>query len=168
MPRKATIPLDAEPEIAAALGRLIGHWAICEHEIEGILGYLLRIDDHRARYVWEAFIGFSAKNELVMKLNHHFTDDKSQKDSLHKLLKQANKLNDIRNNHIHAIWAAGGKKKLTRLKKTRSPYTVEHSEFTTFTGQDILNDVEQISVLSAALQEWRLKAQFGPLGWPPK
>lgn len=167
MARKITIPLDAEAGIAAALGRLIGHWAICEHELENVLGNLLRVDPHRARYVWEAFIGFAAKNELVMKLNHQFTTDKAQKELLHGLLKQANKLNDIRNNHIHAIWAAGGKQKLTRLRKTRSGYTVALPEFATFTEQDILNDVEKISVLSAALQEWRLKAEFGPQGWPP-
>ena len=168
MPRKVTIPLDSEPGIAAALGRLIGHWAICENELENVLGHLLHIDPERARYVWEAFIGFSAKNELIMKLNYHFTTDKTQKDALHGLLKQAGKLNDIRNSHIHAIWAAGGKEKLTRFKKTRSGYTVALQEFVTFTEQDILNDVEKISVLSGALLDWRLKDQFGPERWPPR
>ena len=82
MARRTLIPLDSQPQHAQALGRLLGHWGICEHNLCAILGNILGVEDHKARFIWAAFPSFAAKQKLLRRLNHHYTVNEVAKSSL--------------------------------------------------------------------------------------
>lgn len=49
------IPLDLKPEIAQAIGRLVGHWAIVESHIEMLFSVMLDLGQFRARLIFQNF-----------------------------------------------------------------------------------------------------------------
>ena len=164
MARRTLIPLDSQPQHAQALGRLLGHWGICEHNLCAILGNIVGVEDHKARFIWAAFPSFAAKQKLLRRLNHHYTVNEVAKSSLEALLVQAAKFNSQRNACVHAIWTAGGKDKLGQLNESQS-HMVKHSHFKIVEVHEILALVEELSLFSGSLEGWRLRGQgmFG--GW---
>jgi len=154
------IPLDDAPEHAAALGRLLGHWAFLEVELETIMRFLLGIDQFKAKFIWQEFTSAKAKIALIQRLNHHFTANKDSKESLDKLLSKAQELNSDRNAFVHALWA-GDEKKLTRFRNTPpGNYKKAGRMPEQFSPQDVQNVVDKIAELSQALTLW----QFGAFG----
>lgn len=107
---------------------------------------------------------FAAKQKLLRRLNHHYTVNEVAKSSLEALLVQAAKFNSQRNACVHAIWTAGGKDKLGQLNESQS-HMVKHSHFKIVEVHEILALVEELSLFSGSLEEWRLRGQgmFG--GW---
>ena len=156
-PIKLQIPLDSNHEFAAALGRLLGHWAIVEHELTDILGILLRVNQPRAQMIFMTFISFKAKLQLIERLIHNFVGASPEKNRLLSLIRSAGNLNDERNGFIHATWGVGN----TNDSLTRFPNTLQGNTKNAFratddlTPQDIQKVVDTIASLSGELQHFR-------------
>ena len=116
MAKGTHIPLDDAPEHAAALGRLLGHWAILESQLQTIMQLLLGIDQFKGRFLWHEFTSTNAKIRMLQRLNHHFTAERFKND-LSTLLESAQSLNSKRNSFVHAVWA-GDKDRLARFESS--------------------------------------------------
>lgn len=163
---KVSIPLDTHPEHAAALGRLLGHWAFLETQLMGVLQALLYTSQRKSKFVWQEFNSARGKIELAQRLNFHFTGDASLKDDLDKLLAQAQSLNGMRNNYIHALWVdpGGSDNTLERMSNSlEGNYKKEDKKWVPLTPENIQDDVAKLAVLSQALADWqsRFVAKFG-------
>ena len=148
---KVQIPLDTNPEIAAALGRFVGHFAMVEQCLIGILGRLLGVNQPRAQIVYAKFISLTTKLGLMQELAEHFVADGTLKDELVSLLAKATKLNKRRNTYIHSAWAAGNNaSSLARLNADRrAPEIV--------TAARIQQDVDEVAELSARFQDFQFR-----------
>lgn len=148
------IPLDDHPDHAAALGRLLGHWAILEFQLELTMNYLLGGEYKKSSFVYKEFINTRQKITLLRRLNHHFNDDKDKKEKLRNLLERASELNSKRNQYVHAIWGAGLDKNKLMLIRNDLPQNIKKSTHGAFevTVDDIQGVVEDISKLSHDLQ----------------
>jgi chorismate mutase len=149
---KLHIPIDDAPEHAAALGRLLGHWAILERLLIHIMQWLLDTNWYKAMLVYQEFNSTRGKIVLLRRLNHHFNRNEPIRNKIDKHLDQALKLNTKRNAFIHSLWGVKTENSLARLK-TISPPDHKKIENTIeqFTPQDIQNVVEEISKLSQSL-----------------
>jgi hypothetical protein len=165
--KMVSIPLDKHPEHAAALGRLLGHWAFLETQLIGALQCLLFTGREKARFVWQEFISAKGKIELAQRLNFHFTQDVSLKDELDDFLKQAQTLNGVRNKYVHALWGdpdpGGNTRTLMRISNTMSDYKNSTNKHEPFTPEAIQDDAVKIATLSQCLSDWqaRFVAKFG-------
>jgi hypothetical protein len=56
MTQKYYMALNESPDHAAALGRLLGQWAVLETYLMGIMEYLLQVDSHKAGFVYKEFV----------------------------------------------------------------------------------------------------------------
>lgn len=149
---RTVIPLDYSPDHAAAIGRLLGHWAILESHLEFLLGMLLNIDLYRASFIYQEFVSTNSKIILLRRLNHFFVIDQELKNKLDKLLNQTRILNEKRNAFVHAIWASGPDNKINRMRTTMpGNHKKRFRASEEFTPQDIQNIVEEIAELSASL-----------------
>ena len=153
MSTKLTIPLDANDALAVALGRLLGHWAVCEHELMGVLSVALGIEIDKARFIWQAFQSATGKIELLQKVNLHFTKDPARQDALNALLKIASGLNSERNGFVHALWAdtVGG---TMRIKTAKTRVAKRYSDAQPITAAHVQVVVDNIARLSASLNRW--------------
>lgn len=157
MADKIYMALDYSPDHAAALGRLLGHWAILETKLTHLLELLLGVDQYKARFIYQEFVSAKSKITLLQRLNHHFTQDELCKKEINKLLIKASKLNSKRNAFIHARWGIGAAivdvGKLSRIS-TMLPrdYKKYHGEVDNFTSQDIQYIAEEIATLSLSFQ----------------
>lgn len=151
-------PLDDRPEHAAALGRLLGHWAYLELQLLIVLEKLLEIDTQKARFVYQEFISVASKIKLLQRLNHHFTSDITKKEKLEKLLANTDTLSIKRNNFIHAIWASTLNDDDPQLLRVRNSlpgkYENLYHKIEEFTPKDIQRVVDEISTLTLSLLEW--------------
>jgi hypothetical protein len=150
------IPLDSRPEHAAALGRLLGHWAVVEMELIGILEYFLGIEQPFARLVWQEFVSTRGKINLLLRLNWA-TVDSAMKSKLDDLLNNAQDLNEVRNAYIHALWVDPGANSLHLMRsRNTSPgnYKKTFRKSEPFTPEAIQEDVTKFAKLSAALADW--------------
>ncbi|OGP70854.1 MAG: hypothetical protein A2Z73_03380 [Deltaproteobacteria bacterium RBG_13_60_28] len=158
MAAKYYMALDDSPDHAAALGRLLGHWAILETKLMHMMEILLNVDHHRADFVYKEFVSISSKITLLKRLNRWLTKDESLKDEIKNLLSKAGKLNTQRNDFIHARWlsVAHGdySNKLIRISIS-SPRDINelHKPSKRFTAQDIQDVVEEIVKLSLSFQK---------------
>jgi len=159
-------PIDDAPEHAAALGRLLVHWADIERFLIHILRYLLSIDWYKATFVYEEFVSTKSKIILLRRLNHFFNNDESIKEEIDRYLSQALKLNTQRNTYIHSSWG-GNVNKLIRLKTIPHPdhRKISKHRITKPTPKDIQDVVEEIAKLSLSFYDliYRLSLfQKGP------
>lgn len=158
------IALDNAPEHAAALGRLLGHWAMFEKMLIGLMQYLLQIKPNIAAMIYDEFVSTKAKILLLRRVNHHFTTDISLKIEIETILSVAQQLNTKRNSFIHASWATVDSSELIRfesilLQNHKKTYKIP----TKFTPEDIQNVVEEIAKLSASLGSLLIRLLEGPL-----
>jgi hypothetical protein len=161
---RVSIPLDNLPEYAAALGRLLGHWAMLESLLMGTLGRALRVDHGLARLLWHEFISTRGKITLLQRLNHSMGDNEL-KSELGRILEEAQKLNTMRNAYIHAIWVVNAKGEVERHSHTApGDYKKVFKDNQVITVADIEKDVLRISKLSGDLLYWQRCIQGGPPG----
>jgi len=155
--RKIQIPLDSAPEHAAALGRMLGHWAIVEHSLSDVLGALLGIEQSRQQMLFNTFIGLSSKLGLIERLIYSYVIDSPEKEKLLKLVEKASKYNSARNSYVHATWAAGSSGALTKID-TRVPTNKKSRirPFEEITPANIDAFVQELSLLSGAFQEFQI------------
>lgn len=164
---RAQTSIDLAPEHAAALGRLLGHWAMFDRLLIGILKYLLTIDWGKAMLVYQEFGSTKSKIVLMRRLNHYYTEDEDLKIDVDKLLSQALKLNTKRNAFIHAMWT-GTPSHFYRQKVMPPPdHKKTIHDIEPFTLQDIQNVVEEIAELSQSLRYLLLQFQ-AELTKPPQ
>jgi hypothetical protein len=159
MSNKVHIPIDDAPEHAAALGRLLGHWAVLERFLVHIMQWLLSTEWDKTLLVYQEFVSTKSKIVLLRRLNHHFNDNGPLKLIIDKHLEQALKLNTKRNAFIHSFWGIKSENKLSRLK-TISPFDHKKIENSVeqFTPQDIQNVVEEIAKLSESFRDLIIQA----------
>jgi hypothetical protein len=152
---KMQIPLDSSNDHAMALGKLMGHFAILESQLQMVMATLLGIDQFRAAIVFQSFISLRAKVDMITRLSYVFLNDSPERAELIKLLDESGKANTIRNDHAHATWAAGDPGALTRISGSL-PNNPKHriKPFKAFTASDIQKDVETIATLSAKIQHF--------------
>ena len=168
MPGRMGIPLDSRPEHAAALGRMLGHWAMLEHLLVGTLSLALNIRYSRGKVVWQEFASLRGKLTLIKRLNWAKKDDPLKKE-LDEMLVEATKLNEIRNAYIHALWVEDGgtftTPTLRRMRNTSPPnYKKLFRDTEIISVQDIENDVIKIAELSAKFADWQIRVQGAPGG----
>jgi hypothetical protein len=73
-----------------------------------LLEYLLKTPDHyRSDFVYKEFTNTKSKITLLLRLNHHFIQDKLLKEEIKDLLIKAKNLNSKRNKFVHARWSSG-------------------------------------------------------------
>jgi hypothetical protein len=158
------IPLDNLPDHAAALGRLLGHWAFLENMLMGTLALALKVDHALARVLWQEFISTRGKITLLQRLNWSMKDN-PLKEELSKLLNRAQELNKVRNNYIHALWVISSNGQVERHSNTApGDYKKVFKDSQVITANDIENDVLKISVLSGDFVYWQRRIQGGPPG----
>lgn len=144
------IALEQSPKHAEALGLLLGHWAVFENFLIGIMQYLLGIESQKADIVYKEIISFKAKLKLIRRLNYHYTTDETLTKVIDDLLDKANDLNNDRNSFIHASWAIDGNHLFRCMNILEGNYKKLHKPQLEFTPSDIMNVVEQIATLSAS------------------
>lgn len=153
MADKIYMALDDSPDHAAALGRLLGHWAILETCLMRMMEYLLQVDHHRADFVYKEFVNTKSKISLLKRLNRWLTQDDTIKGEINEILTDTETLNRKRNNFVHARWVSGpygdNSNKLLRINDS-SPSNINklHKPVKRFTPQDIQDVVEEIVKLS--------------------
>ncbi len=149
--------LDYSPDHAAALGRLLGHWGVLETHLTRMMEYLLKVDHHRADFVYKEFTATKTKITLLLRLNHHFIQDKLLKEEIKELLIKAKNLNKERNAFVHARWGGGAyganDNKIYRIN-IGAPFDYKelYNPMYKFTPQDIQKVVEDIAKLSLSFQ----------------
>jgi hypothetical protein len=144
------IALEQSPKHAEALGLLLGHWAVLEHMLTGLMQHLLNIEPKKADIVYREIVNFQAKLKLIRRLNYHFTKDEILKDQIDKLLDKADDLNNERNSYIHASWAGDGTNLFRYMNILEGNYKKLHKPSLEIAHTDIMNIVERISELSAS------------------
>ena len=153
-----TIPLDSSPEHAAALGRLLGHWAVVELQLSGILQLLLRTQQGPARYIWRGILSTRAKIEILQRLNWHYLPDQPLKEELDQHLKVADSLNAMRNAYVHALWSTPTRDSKVLLRHRNSlprQYKETFRDAEPFTSADIEKDVASLAEFSGRLADWQ-------------
>lgn len=160
---KIHIALDNAPEHAAALGRLLGHWAMLEKILTGLMQYLLQVKPTIAAMIYDEFVSSQSKIRLMKRINYHFTSDNKLKDEINSLLSIASRLNSERNKFIHASWASGS----SELVRFESILPKNHKKAwklpMKFTPQDIQDVVEEIAELSVSLGNLLIRLRGDPL-----
>lgn len=153
MVNKLHIPLDQAPEHAAALGRLLGHWAILEIHLTILMQRLFQLSPQKANLIFNEIVSLRAKLKLLKRVNHHFTIDETLKKEIHDLLVSAEELNGERNKFIHAGWA-GNPQDMVRIENSLPVnYKRLTRKYMKFTPKDIQNFVEDIAKLSGSLND---------------
>ena len=76
---KFPLPIDTDPEFAAALGRLIAYWGNLEFNLIHLRQILLDIDNTKARFIYQGFFSIRAKITLLKRLNHFYILDNTLK-----------------------------------------------------------------------------------------
>lgn len=157
MKKHTTIPLDNQPEIAQALGRMLGHWAILENKLSYILGTLLGLDQSRLHMLYHSFNSVSSKINLIERLIHIYTFDSDEKTTLLSLIKTASDLNATRNTFVHGLWVEGTEKDNLIMFDMRVPGkpTKRTRGFKVFSSTTINSFVQNISELSLKLDKFR-------------
>lgn len=157
------IALEQFPNHAAALGCLLGHWAVLEDLIAGLMQYLFKVKPTIASLIFDEFVSTKSKILLLRRVNHIITDDKSLKLEIESLLSEAQKLNSKRNSFIHSSWVSG-ENMLFRCEKIMPPnHQKVRKEPTIVTLQDIQNVVEEIAELSASIGDLLFRLLGEPL-----
>jgi hypothetical protein len=144
------IALDQSPEHAAALGRLLGHWAVLEHMLTGLMQCLLGTDPKKTDLIYKEIVSTKAKFLILKRMNHHFTIDKLLKKEIDVLLTNGEKLNKQRNSFIHASWIGDSNNLYRDENILEGNYKKMHKPSLKFTPDDIQNVVEDIAKLSAS------------------
>ena len=158
------IPLDELPDHAAALGRLLGHWAMLESLLTGTLALALKIQHPLAKILWQEFVSTRGKITLLQRLNWSMKDDPLKKE-LSELLERAQDLNGVRNGYIHALWVINADRQVERHSNTApGNYKKVFKDSQVVTANDIENDVLKISMLSGDLLYWQRRILGGPPG----
>lgn len=162
-------PLDDHPDHAAALGRLVGHWALLEFNLMAVLRLLLGVNQQKSKFIYQEFISATSKIKLLQRLNHHSNTDGSKKQKLKELLDRADKLNKHRNYFIHALWIGTDQPDFPLLRIKNSlpgDFKKPHNPPEAFSAQDIQDVVVKIAELSVSLQEWTNQEQAGKTTQP--
>lgn len=152
---KTEIPLDRNADIAAALGRLLGHFGVVELQLVGLLGLLLGINQPRASLVYQSFISVNAKLLLMQQLAGDFVADGVLKEELQSLIEDVVRLNKRRNKYIHATWAAGD----DFASLARMPNSRERRASEIVTAARIQKDVDAAAALSAQLLDFQARGR---------
>jgi hypothetical protein len=153
MVNKMHIALEQAPEHAAALGRLLGHWAVLEMLLTVLMQRLFQLGPQKADLIFKEIVSLKAKLKLLKRINHHFTIDGVLKEEIHDLLVSAEKLNEDRNKFIHSGWA-GDSRDMVRIESSLPPsYKKLTKSHIKFTPQNIQNFVEKIAQLSGFLND---------------
>jgi len=137
---------------AAALGRLVAHWAVLERHLILILQWLLSTDWKTAMIIYQEFVSTKSKIVLLRRLNNYRNKNKTLKKEIDSYLAHALNLNSERNTFIHALWSTQVKDHIVRIK-TIPPFDhkkIEHP-WEQLAYQDIQDVVEEISKLSGSL-----------------
>ena len=149
---KFPLPIDNSPELAAALGRLMAHWADLESWLTHLLQVLLNVDNMKARFIYQEFNSTRGKIALLQRINYFFTLDEKLKGDIDELLRKVNKLNETRNKFVHARWVGDVPQHIMRLETSLPGYKQYKKPMKKFTPQDVQKVVEDISELSQSLQ----------------
>jgi hypothetical protein len=158
--KKITLPLDTSIEHAAALGRLLGHWAYLESQLIDVLQVLLATDDVRAKLTWQQFISAHGKIDLMQRLNVQTIRVAKRRDSLNALLGEAQRLNSERNKFVHALWtirlsSSPGPRVLMRVLNTQpGNHALIERASEPFTAADIQKVTDEVSALSSKVITW--------------
>lgn len=172
--KKATIPLDSSPEHAAALGRLIGHWAIVEFSLSDIFQKLSGTPKrNKASLILESIVSVKTRLDIIERLIQHFVADCKLKTELEALMTETRDLNSERNAIVHAAWTGGSGGILKRIR-TGVPYNPKIRSHKTkdFSAEDIQDVVDRIASLAQRLIDYdvyqiaRLPIQATPLRRP--
>lgn len=162
-PEFVVLPIDHNPHVAGALGRLIVHWAAVEGCLMQILGALLNDQSQvGAQVIFEAIVSAMAKIEMLRTLASHTMQDGDLLQQLRALLDRCHDLNSVRNRFAHGIWGTfEGEAQLhlmpgqTRQKKggirQPEPIMIEELEAATL----------RIAQLHADLYQWLLQPRAG-------
>jgi hypothetical protein len=149
--------LDDSPEHAAALGRLIGHWAMLETKLMQLMEKLLGIDHNKSDLVYKEFVSTISKIKLLKRLNYHFTKDDLLKCKINELLISAEHFNSKRNEFVHARWDARAYKddsdELIKISTMPPGYTKISRPIERITPKNIQDITEDIAKLSLSFQE---------------
>lgn len=153
MTNGSKIPLDDEPEICEALGRLIAHWAVMEIALKQVLSQLLLTDQSRGITVYDSIVSAKTKIDIIKRLIRDFLPPSQLKKSLRSLIRQADNLNSKRNELVHASWGRHpdghillqreGLPHAESKSRTKSSYRI--------TAQDIRNAADSIAIVSGQL-----------------
>lgn len=152
MAYKLLLPIDNAPELAAALGRLMAHWADLESWLIHLLQVLLNVDNMKARFIYQEFNSTRGKITLIRRINHFFTLDETLKSEIDKLLGNINTLNETRNKFVHARWIGDVPQHIMRLETSLPGYKQSKKPMKKITPQDVQKVVEEIAELSQSLQ----------------
>jgi hypothetical protein len=104
MAEKYYMVLDDYPEHAAALGRLLGHWAALETCLMTIMSFIIEVDDIISYFIYNEFVNTKSKIILIQRINNFLNKDDKLKEDIAPLLSSAFTLNRIRNDFVHAYW----------------------------------------------------------------
>lgn len=157
MKKRTTIPLDNQPEIAQALGRMLGHWAILENKLSYVLGNLLGLDQTRLHMLYHSFTSVTSKIQLIKRLIHTYIFDSDEKTTLLSLISKASDLNTIRNTYVHGLWVEGTEKNNLTMFDMRVPGKPNKRtrDFKVVSSESINLFVQDISELSLKLDKFR-------------
>lgn len=97
--------LEDDSEFSAALGLIMGYWALVENALTILMGALLRLDEDRAKLVFMSFNSMRTKLDLMQRLTYIYIDECELREKVSEVLKRAVELNIERNKFVHAVWA---------------------------------------------------------------
>src|SRR3989339_2115641 len=149
---KTQVAMDFHHEFSVELGRLVAHWAVVESCLSNILSMLIGIQDQvKGKFIFMTFISLKSKLELIERLTETFFVESPEKTRLVALLKECIRLNNLRNDNVHAQWGPSTNKDNLSRWPSSLPNNFKRQifkEVSEVAVQDIRNVVEQIAELS--------------------
>ena len=157
---RTQIPLDSEPEVAAAIGRLVGHWGVLEDQFADLLGLLLRIDGWRSRMVFNTFPSLAQKLNLIERLLHAFAEENEARELAIGFCERGKAYADIRNKYVHATWG-GGEGEFAAIPKPLPSNPIHQSAFLRANEpQGIQSAVDKVSELSGEISDFLMSQRL--------
>jgi hypothetical protein len=155
---RVTIPLDYCPEHAAALGRLIGHWAFLETQLQGVIQCLMHSSQSKARFLWQEFLSAESRISLAQRINWHCVANAAIRDDLNRLLDEVRALETVRNTYVLGLWgeSSGGTAALTLISNSLPGHfkDVDMRQELVTLGK-LREDANSIAELSQRMSEWQ-------------
>lgn len=130
-------PLHWKNKAMSAIGRIMVTYSAFEEHLELVIGQLMGFDiysetDRNTIWATTAQLQAKPKIELFQKLVDIRISDPKERDELIELAKEADRLNNDRNDLVHARWVgfAGDEKFFTRRFKNREKLIYKQRDFT--------------------------------------
>lgn len=103
------------------LGNVLTWWSALEGRLSDLLGISLKIDLWRARMIWNSFISARGKLDLIERSAWSFIQESSERASLFEIIKEARRLNDLRNTFVHAAFWKSEKDQHWVMERNQAP-----------------------------------------------